>query len=141
MLSRDLIVASISHDLNTPISVVKMAMEVLSPQVPAAKENLDLLAMVHENLNKAQGLIHDLLDVYRVESGAKLKLNLQRVDAVSLLRKEIDGFRNIGDDQFVLNLEEDSIGYWDPDLLLRAFTNLTSNAIKYRTTNSPVTIS
>ena len=140
-------VANVSHELKTPLAVIKSSVEALidgAAQDPAACGMF--LTQVSAESDRLEELIQDLLSLARIESGA-LALELQPVP----LNKAIDDCleRNQARAEAkTLTLVEKPPkdapatvpALADPDALRQILDNLVDNAIKYTPNGGRVTI-
>ena len=126
-----------SHQLRTPITTIKLFAELL-----ADKDFGDLSEKQKKYVNEIQnattrmvGLINDLLDMSRIESG-KLKINKQYIKSEDLLQDMLDEtkiFAKENNCQISFKVPEVALPkiYTDPHLLNQVFRNILNNAIKY----------
>jgi signal transduction histidine kinase len=128
-------VSSVSHDLKTPITSIKMFAELLRTKknIPksAAKEYLEIIEGESERLTR---LINNVLDFARLERGEK-EYHFAEIDLNSLVRHvlKIMNYQfkiekcvvhdNLPDDECIVNADKDSV--------IEALINLLSNAMKY----------
>jgi hypothetical protein len=66
---RDEIVAVVSHDLKNPLQVIEMAVKVLRPHSLENPRAMTTIGRVLRAVGTMNALIHDLLDVAKIESG------------------------------------------------------------------------
>ncbi|MFW7379293.1 MAG: sensor histidine kinase [Oligoflexus sp.] len=135
---KDRFIASLSHDLRTPLGVVKMATSLLETKLPEPKMKKDLFSMVNKNLDRVEVMVCDLLDLYRFRSGYHLTLNIRTCNLVQLTNSLLNALTTIHGDRFIFRADKSVIGYWDEDYLARIIDNLLNNAIKYGDTSVPV---
>jgi len=87
------LVAVVSHDLRNPLGAVLLGIATLRrwPQLDAARvrESLD---SIHRAAERASKLVHDLLDVARIDAG-RLQLERSPVDLGALAREAADWMR------------------------------------------------
>jgi signal transduction histidine kinase len=136
-------VATISHDLRTPLGFIKgYATTLLREDAEWDRETRrEFLTIIDEEADRLAELIDNLLDSSRLQSGA-LRMEFQPVHLASLLKDLVQRIQ--GSDyniQVELDLEisKDTV-YADPTRLIQVFNNLFSNAEKYAP-NSVVTVS
>ena len=141
---RDDLTHMIVHDLRTPLTSViagMQTMEVLGDLNEDQKEFLDIAIAGGRTL---LGMVNDLLDVSKMESGA-LALERQEVLAADITAQAFGQVRQlIREKDLTLNHEpsEDLPPlYADPEKLVRALVNLLSNAIKFTPTGGRVAVS
>lgn len=130
-------VSSVSHDLKTPVTSIKMFTELLkhSTALPESKkkEYLEIINGESENLTR---LIENILDISKMESGTKT-YRFEPIDFNKLIcsivkqmeyRFRINKFKihtSFSDKDLKIMADEDSV--------LSAVSNLINNSIKYST--------
>lgn len=136
-------VANVSHELKTPITMLKGYAETLSDDdgsMPAA-ERAQFARTIHRHAERLSAIVDDLLTLSRLESGgAVLQPNWQAIEPV--LHAAEEDFR----DSFAasghrLSLEADAEGidvYIDALRIGQVLTNLLQNAQKYTPRGSHV---
>jgi signal transduction histidine kinase len=135
---RDLLFASLSHDLKHPLTAIQGQAQLLrrrigqlAPDTAApASERLDRIDAATARMAR---MIEELVDLVHAESGEALALRREPTDLVALARAAVEEQRqpNPGHD---LRLEADAPvvrGEWDQRRLERVLGNLLANAIKY----------
>jgi signal transduction histidine kinase len=136
-------VATVSHDLRSPLGFIKGYTTTLlrNDTVWDNDSRLEFLSIIDEETDRLSGLIDNLLDSSRLQSGT-LTMEFQALRIDQLLT-EFGQRVQLGDFnvEVRLNLEasEEKI-YVDPTRMIQVFDNLISNAAKYAP-GSPVTIS
>lgn len=123
--------ADASHELRTPVSVIKSACEYAEKYEDSPEEHLSTIAMIHRQADKMSLLISRLLDITRLDLGSQ-KLKRESVDfseMIALICEEQDsGGRDIS---LSADISPGVIVDGDPFLLSRAAVNLLENARKY----------
>ncbi|WP_191968528.1 ATP-binding protein [Cellvibrio sp. KY-GH-1] len=139
--SRALWVADISHEMRTPLSVLKVQIEAMQDGIrPANAENLALLYDKALGLSK---LIDDLFELSLSDVGA-LSYHKQTINLVPLLKTCIEHFQAKAQ-QAGLRLQDQldhQHSIWisaDRDRLQQLFSNLLENSFRY--THSPGAVS
>ncbi len=145
--ARDEVLASVSHDLKTPITVVKTQAQLLQRQlrrlelkeVDFAQESL---SAIDATTTRLTGMINELLDVAKLQIGQPLDLHTRPVDLVLLARARVEALEATTPHHQVqlAAAAERVVGQWDPVRLERVIDNLLSNAIKYSPSGGPVTV-
>ncbi len=122
-----------SHELKTPVTSIKAYIQVLQNRFQKASDlkSYSLLTKVDSQINKLTGLIHDLLDVTKIEAG-KLTLQYQSVDLNSLVKQTVEEIQ-ITTDRHIIKIEGEINNQvtTDPERVAQVLTNLLSNAVKY----------
>ncbi len=127
--------ADASHQLKTPITVLRAGLEELLAQEHLSPEACaELSALVHQTY-RLTGIVEDLLLLSRLDAG-RLKLDLQPVDLTLLIEALLDDFAAISDESEIA-VETD----FPPGLTIsgeKRYTelilqNLLENARKYNT--------
>lgn len=124
-----------SHQLRTPLSSLKWAMNILMDDASLSEEKrreyLEIIKTSNERMIK---LVNDLLDVSRIEQG-RIDLKPEKFSFVNLAKDIINEVRPLArKNNISLNLDamENLPEAWvDPSRIHLAFQNLLENAIKY----------
>ena len=138
--------STVSHQLKTPLTSVRMALHILLEEKIGSltPKQADLLTAAREDSDRLFGVIENLLDISRIESG-KMKMNLQTVSADQLIRLAVESFQGSARDHNVelsLVLPDNT-----PDVVAdttqieHVFANLLTNALKYTPAGGKITIS
>lgn len=125
---------NISHDLRTPLTLIREPLDVLLQNKKLSTDISEKLQLIKRNVKRLNYLIEQLLDVRKAESG-KLTAKLDKQDIVSFTREEVDHF-TFAVKQKGLNLsvksDSDKIpACFDQAMLSKVYFNLISNAIKF----------
>ncbi|KAF0196186.1 MAG: sensor histidine kinase [Bacillota bacterium] len=138
--SRRNLVADVAHELRTPITIVRVALESMLDGV--AKPDEAQLASLYDEVSRMGRLIADLQDLSLAEAG-KLKLSLVELDLESFLVKLIDHIRPIAEDKgliFTLTVAEPMTVTADKDRLAQVLFNVVSNALQHSQKESVVSV-
>jgi PAS domain S-box-containing protein len=126
-----------AHELNTPLATIIGYAELLTAKETSGnfshQQQEDYLRLIHDKALALGGLIDDLLDISRVESGQQLPLNYQQFDLKEKVSTVLQSYRDgDGDHEFelVLPAEEAHICA-DEARLEQVLEHLVSNAVKY----------
>jgi signal transduction histidine kinase len=145
---RDEFLAAASHDLKTPLGVIRGRAQILQRHAgrlsgPEAKRITDGLSSIDSTVGKMTRLVDSLLDVTRLHMGQPLPLNLEAVDLVALAHR-LAAEHQITTDRHRLQVcatANELTGIWDASRLERLLNNLLGNAIKYSPSGGDVTVS
>lgn len=129
-------VSAVSHELRTPLTSIKGYAAILMAgklgEVPeAVKERLDKINRHSDSLTQ---LVNDLLDISRIESG-KVGMKLEQLKLKEIIDEVSDlVMPQVKERKIQLNTEvpaELSLCLADKVQLVRVFTNLLGNALKF----------
>jgi len=125
--------ASVSHDLKTPLQVIMGNAEILRSDL-SREERDRFLQDVWDNSNFLLSMITDLLDASALEAD-QLALTEEPVEIRSILERVLSTARQIpegNDRRFALLVEDENQRIMaDPMRLRRLLTNLVGNAVKF----------
>lgn len=134
--------ANVSHEFRTPISNVQVTVEALKHGAAEDPEVRDrFLQTVEDEMKRLARLIHDLLDLGRLEAGVTT-LERQSLSLVDLVDRAVRATETrmqgagISVTQSVPPIEVQG----DPERLLQALLNILDNAIKHSAKSSVVSI-
>lgn len=129
-------VSNVSHELRTPLTAIEGAVDVVLREVagPLTEKQLHYLIRVRSNTQHLAGLIKDLLDLSRIESG-KVEAKSSRVSLGGLVHEVVETLRPVAAEKVIVleaAIPEPSILIWaDRDKINQVLTNLIGNAIKF----------
>lgn len=135
-------ISTAAHELRTPLTSIQGFTELLlsRPEMPP-EDRMEFLQMIHNSSLKLTGIISDLLDISRIESGRGFSLDKTRVDLCSVLSHCIDEFQAAGSGfEFVFDsIDPPAPAFIDSQKTQQVLQNLLSNAIKYSEHGTTVT--
>lgn len=135
--ARDAVIASVSHDLRTPLTTIKALAHDLSA------EGDDRALTIEEEADRLHALVADLLDLSRLSSGAA-QLAVEPNEAEDLLGaalQRVSGQSNGREIRVQLDEKHPLLfGRFDFAQTLRILVNLLDNALKYSPLDQPVDI-
>lgn len=132
-LQKDEFIGVASHELKTPVTSIKAYTQILLKRFGQKKDlsSLQLLSKMDSQVNRLTTLIHDLLDVTKIESG-HLPLNKQEFNYDELVQEIVDEMQDVSaKHQIVIEGKTGQIVYADRDRVGQVLVNLISNAVKY----------
>jgi len=141
-LRRDLI-ANISHDLRTPLTMVKAYAEMirdLSGDNPAKRE--EHINIIIEESDRLAALVNDILDLSKLESGSE-KLNLSKFSITKKIHEIMGRYTLLSEQQgysFYISAETDFETEADVIKIEQVLYNLINNAVNYTGENKNVYI-
>ena len=137
------LVASVSHDLRTPLAGIRAAAGNLAdPEVPWEADEMRAAARAIDNeANRLDRLVRGLLDLSRIEAGA-LRPRLEACDLASMVEEAVERLRpNLGERPLTVDVPE-TLPPVRVDALLfdQLLTNLVDNAARHAPAPAPVAI-
>ena len=131
---RDALLASLSHDLRTPLAAITGAASSLRAfdDRIAPQQRLELLATIEEETARLSRFVANLLDMSRIEAGG-LKVSRELVDVADVVQQAMERSRRAFPDMMVrANVAPDlPFVRGDEKLLEQVLFNLLDNAHKY----------
>ncbi|MBA2406354.1 MAG: CHASE domain-containing protein [Bdellovibrionales bacterium] len=137
---REKFVATLSHDLRTPLTAAKIKAQLLSKKATDEKFILQSSIKIAENMDRADSMIQDMLDAGKIRAGEKLPLTLDECDLNHLVTKTIEELSTIHGARFQLICHQQVSAILSCNGVRRILENLCQNAIKYGSPLTPVTI-
>lgn len=132
-LRREL-VANISHDFRTPLTMIKAYTEMIRDISGEKKEKRELhLSIIGEEANRLSALVDDVLSLSLMQSGNET-LNLSRIDVCELLINTLKRFEHITTHENISLQSIISIDLYanaDTARLEQVFYNLIGNAVNH----------
>lgn len=137
-------VANISHELRTPVSTIKGYAETLLDGALEDKEHArDFLNIIHSDSERLAGLIDDILDLSRIESG-RLKLEPRSCALREIVGRAVSALGRRAQEKAIRLAAEipadlpDVMA--DQDRIAQVLSNLLDNALKYTESGGSVTV-
>ncbi len=135
---RTALLSAVSHDLRTPLAAIKASVTSLLQQDVdwTEAEQHEFFATIHEETDRLDALVGNLLDMSRLQTGA-VELDAQPISLDEVLPAVV---RSLGDrgSEVILDLPEDVPPVIaDAGLLERALANIVANAAAYSPAGDP----
>jgi signal transduction histidine kinase/DNA-binding response OmpR family regulator len=135
--------ANISHEFRTPLTLILGPVRQIIGIIKDEKIKNDL-KIVHKNANRLLGLVNQLLDISKLESGS-MKLQTSPQNIIPLLKVLLQSFCSYAERKRIIlkfNSEFDEIiVYIDKDKIEKIITNILSNALKFTPEGGEVELS
>ena len=132
--------ANISHEFRTPLTLILGPIKQLIEIIKDEKTYIDGrqvrndLKVVHKNANRLLGLVNQLLDISKLESG-NMKLQTIPQNIIPLLKALLQSFCSYAERKKITlsfnSSENEIIAYIDKDKIEKIITNVLSNAFKF----------
>ena len=142
-MRRDFI-SNLSHELRTPVSVIRANSETLLDGALENKKDAKSFAKaILHNSERLSLMVSDLIDLSRIEYG-DLKLNIQKIDLDHFINEFISSMKSLTkkkDIEIIYEPSKNNRVKADLQALERIMNNLIDNAFKYSEKGSSITIS
>ena len=133
-------IADASHDIRTPIAVVRGELELLQRRIEGDRQTTHALERAINELDRLNQLANDLLLLARAEAGQLPQARQQeRLD--ELLAESASSLRRLASQRDVaikVDIYDAAEVQCDPQMLRRAVSNLIENAIKFSPNSTSV---
>jgi two-component system sensor histidine kinase KdpD len=140
---RRALLASVAHDLRTPLASIKAALSDLGDAslVFSAPDRRDLLATAESETDRLTRLVTNLLDMYRIEAGAK-RLVRGSVAVAELVDEAVAAMRGrLNSNPLTVEIESTLHVLVDRALIVQVLVNLLENAARHTPKGTPVAVS
>jgi signal transduction histidine kinase len=137
--SRRTFIATLSHDIRSPLSTIKMASDILLDEMKHDADTTELVCMISSNAEKADDLLVGVLNSSLAANHSRLKLHIVPCCINTIVERCVNQFRLRAKGGILFNGEK-AEGFWSVRDLERSVDNLVSNAIKYGSKDTPVVI-
>ena len=138
-------IGMVAHDLRNPIGVAESFSYILTEDyddIPKAQK-LEFLNYINQSCNFSLNLIHDFLDISKIEAGI-FDLNLSEQEYVSYIKTNIiqnEMLAKNKSQEIIVNTSKNSFyATFDKNKIQQVINNLLSNAIKYSFPNTKIII-
>jgi len=125
---------AVAHDLRTPLARLKFALEILEDEECSEEEKRRYQKSIHASIDSLDYLINQTLIHARYSRTADIK-NFSRSNLATIITDEFEQHsRDQKEIQFSLKIDEtlaDNEQFADPRALIRALSNLLSNALRF----------
>ncbi|MBR2047772.1 MAG: HAMP domain-containing histidine kinase [Oscillospiraceae bacterium] len=138
---RKTLISNITHELKTPLAIIRSYTECLQEKVNPEKEQ-DYLSTIQEETERMDGMVLQMLELSRLEAG-KVKLSSEPFSLLALIKEIADRLEPIRKErnlelhydlaqEFTMNGDEGRMG--------QVVTNLMTNALKYSTEGGQIRV-
>ena len=128
-------IANVSHELKTPLSVIKMFGEMLlTKRVRDEAKQEEYLEIICSESERLSGLIENVLDFAALERG-KRQYEMRQCEIAEVVARAVETFHyrfeRVGTEVRVHRIGDTPEGRVDDQALMLAVINLLDNAVKY----------
>ncbi len=134
------LVANISHDLRTPLTMIKGYSEVMR-DIPG-ENNPENVQVIIDETERLTELVNDVLDLSKIRSGTR-KPELETFDLTETVRTVLTRYEKLTEkDNYLINFSADENVYITADrtMILQVVYNLVNNALNYTGKDKRVSI-
>lgn len=124
--------ADASHELKTPLSLIRLNAEKLRPRLAGDADGSAALDDLLESVTRMQRIVESLLFLAKAETGT-LALRLQEVETTAAIDEFAEDAMVLAEDrgvQFVVQANEPARVQCEPTLVRQLLLNLVSNAVR-----------
>lgn len=140
-LIQERLTATLTHDLRGPITAAKLHAQILLRRQEEVDAGVKSAAsQILSSMDRLDSMIRELLDASLIRAGEPLALKIEECDLGLLVKEIVEEFNIIYENRFKLVSEGPAPGFWSQSGIRRVIENLATNATKYSTPNTPITI-
>jgi len=136
--------ATVSHELKTPLSSINMSLKVLADERVAADERQRVLGGIGRETQRLLRIVGELLDVSRLDTGAGIQLNFAATPLPAVVQFAAATVQPQLDNKQVTLVQELPEGLpavrADVEKTTWVLINLLANAIRYSPVGEPLTV-
>ncbi|MBP7554138.1 MAG: HAMP domain-containing protein [Spirochaetes bacterium] len=137
------LIEDLSHDLKTPLAIMKGEIEVALKRKRKVKEYIEIFNSVLDEINKLTKMIESLLLISRFESGIS-QSELKPLNIADILSDLIESAKILAEQRGItVNFEKsgDKYIFGEETQIKNLFLNLLDNAVKYNVDNGNLYVS
>lgn len=128
-------ISNVSHELKTPLSLIRMFSEILvMGRVKGDEKKQEYYRIIHNESDRMSRLINNLLDFANLVRGIEHK-HFEKINIAHLVTKALEAYRyeieKIGFQLSVYVAEDIPDSFADPNAITMALFNLLDNSVKY----------
>lgn len=131
---------ALAHDLRGPITSAKLNAQQILKNLGISNPNGSIARRICTSMDRLDLMIHDLLDASKLRGGETLDMPLEDCDISEITKLVADEENFLNDNKIQVKTPGAVIGHWNSNGLQRVLDNLITNALKYSTPKSPITV-
>lgn len=136
------LIANVSHDLRTPLTMIKAYSEMIRDLSGDNKQKREEhLQVIIDEADRLTRLVNDMMDLSKIESG-NMEVMLEKVNYSELVEDIIDRIKNMNDSEFkiISEVQKDVFVNIDKTKIEQVLYNLITNAINHAGKNKDITV-
>lgn len=138
---RERFVATLTHDLRTPLTAAKVNAHIISKKA----EDVDTVRKYSEKIihviDRCDQMILNLLDANRIKAGEKIQLEKSHCSLKGIVEETMEELTTIHGERFIVQTPSDNLeGFWSSVGIKRILENLCNNAVKYGSKTEMITV-
>jgi signal transduction histidine kinase len=138
------LIASVSHDLRTPLTSLRLLVEAIGDGVVEGPvETADALRRAKQHVTTLSTLVDDLFELARLEAG-DISWTLSQVGVAELIDETVEAFRPQAEQKGLMLIEDVARDVspvrGNPEKLQRVLYNLVQNAVRHTPQDGTVTL-
>lgn len=137
---QQLVLGIVSHDLRTPLQTLLMGAEGIKRMAGDQPKLVAFADRMENTTRRMTGIINQLLDVVRTQSGSGVTIDRRDLDLDKLVKNVVDEMTLAYPAAKLEAKLEPVHGLWDPDRLGQVVMNLIGNAIQHGVQSAPIMI-
>ena len=136
------LVASISHDIKTPLTIIAATISAIQDQIFTPEETQVELENVLNEIENTKKMLQDTINIYQIESEISEEkfVNFQLIDIINQVTNDLSKLITKYKHSLYLNLGNDVELFGDKDKIMMAIRNLVLNAIIHSPENNNIYI-
>jgi signal transduction histidine kinase len=144
--ARDEFMATVSHDLKTPLTFIK-GMSTLRRRravvTPETQPLIEALSQIEASAGRMALQLDELVDASHLAAGRPLELRRVKIDLIALVCKAVADHQETSDRHLlrVTTGLDQLVGLWDEARVGRVLDNLLDNAVKYSPRGGAIDVS
>ncbi|HEY9859624.1 MAG TPA: HAMP domain-containing sensor histidine kinase [Candidatus Obscuribacterales bacterium] len=137
---QELFMVTLTHDLKNPINVVKMGTQLILRRLERGDAHIDVAARMITAIDRLDVMIQNLLDASRLRAGQSMKFAFEECDLEILAHDAVEDLTFTYGKRFVVISDSELKIKCSPKEIRRVIDNLTTNAVKYGASDTPITL-
>ena len=134
---RQELIANVSHDLRTPLTMISGYGEVMR-DIPGENtpENVQIII---DEANRLSSMVNNLLDISKLQANTE-ELNLETINLTKLLEDIMNRYQKMLDMEFVFEKDAEYDVYVDSVRMQQVIYNLLNNAVNYSNESKKIVV-